>query len=229
MLILSIDTSGEIFSVALLENQIIRAEIFINAGLNHSLLLLPTIKHIYEITELTLAQTDLFVCTVGPGSFTGLRVGVCTMKGLAMATGKSIVGISTLEALAANAGSFNKNICPIIDAKRGQIFAAVYKTNENSLPHLVGDELLTDINLLLSSTNNNTLFLGSGAIKYSYIIRRTLPRSLFAPIHDCQIKAGIVGLLGLKKFQTGVKSDLLTLAPRYLHISESEKNLESME
>src|SRR5574340_1399824 len=127
MITLAIDSSSETASVALLENQTIRAELFLNAGFHHSVILLPAIQQIYETAGLTVDRTDLFVCTLGPGSFTGLRIGVGTIKGMAMATNKPVAGVSTLKALAANAAGGNTNICPLIDAGRGQIYAAHYK------------------------------------------------------------------------------------------------------
>ncbi len=225
MFILALDTSSDALSVALLEDTALRAEIFVNSGLNHSCTLLPTVKRLYDIAELNIAQTDLYVCTVGPGSFTGLRTGVCTMKGLAMAMGKPLVGLSTLEALAANAGPWPENICPLLDASRGKIYAALYRRDENGHLQLIGEEGVTDINRFLSALEGEALFLGSGALKYAAEIKKERPQSFIADPQDCHVHARRVGILGGKKSAAEEIADVLTLAPRYLLLSEAERNL----
>jgi tRNA threonylcarbamoyladenosine biosynthesis protein TsaB len=229
MIILAIDTSSETVSIALIEDQTIRAEFFLNTGLNHSRILLPTIQHIYNMAALTIDTTDLFACTVGPGSFTGLRIGVGTIKGMALATNKPIIGVSTLEALASNVQGVSANICPIIDARRGQVYAAIYKIGANSILQMVGEERLTDIHLFLRELDGETFFIGSGALKYADSIKKILPTSVLASIEHSHIRASVVGLLGLKKFQEGKISDLLSLAPHYLHLSEAERNFVAAE
>jgi tRNA threonylcarbamoyladenosine biosynthesis protein TsaB len=229
MLILAIDTTGATLSAALLEDQTIRAEVFVNTGDNHSLHLLPAIRHIYDLAGLSMVMTDLFVCTLGPGSFTGVRIGVSTIKGLAMATGKPVVGFSTLEALAANVGPVSGSICPILDAQRGQVYTAIYKLDRNSIPQLIHEERLTGLELLLSHVKGKVLFIGSGAVKYADLINRTLPESIIAPVQFSHVRASVVGLLGLRKFHEGHTLDVLTFTPRYLRLSEAERKLEVAE
>lgn len=224
---LAVDTSSETLSVALLQDRDIKAEVFVDTARNHSVILLPAIRYVYDVTGLCFGETDLFICTLGPGSFTGLRVGVSTIKGLAIATGKPVVGLSSLEALAANLGPVSANICPMLDAGRGQIYTAIYKMNRNSLPELSGEEKISDLDVFLSGLRSDTIFLGSGAVKYAESIRKLSPRAMLAPRQNCHIRAGVVGLLGLEKFYEGDILDLLTFAPRYLRPSEAEKNLAS--
>jgi tRNA threonylcarbamoyladenosine biosynthesis protein TsaB len=227
MLILALDTTGATLSVALLEDQTIRAEVFVNTGDNHSLHLLPAIGHVYDLAGASPETTDLFVCTLGPGSFTGVRIGVATIKGLAMATGKPVVGFSTLEALAANAGLFSGRICPILDAQRGQVYAAIYKLDGNFSPQMIREETLTDLEALISQVKDegSVLLLGSGAIKYSDLINRMLPEAIIAPVQFSHVRASMVGMLGLRKFHEGHSLDVLTFTPRYLRLSEAERKL----
>lgn len=228
MLILAIDTTGATLSAALLENQKILAEVFVNTGDNHSLQLLPAITHIYDIAGASPEMTGLFVCTLGPGSFTGVRLGVSTIKGLAMATDKPVVGFSTLEALAANMGAYSGSICPIVDAQRGQIYAATYELDGCLIPQLRDEERLTDLESYIEPFmgKGEVLFLGSGAIKYGDLIKRTLPDAIIAPVQFSNIRAGVVGCLGLMKFHKGKMLDVMTFTPLYFRLSEAERKLE---
>lgn len=227
MQIFALDTTGATLSVALLEDQTIRAEAFVNTGDNHSLHLLPAIGHVYDLAGASPEMTDLFVCTLGPGSFTGVRIGVATIKGLAMATGKPVVGFSTLEALAANAGLFTGHICPILDAQRGQVYAAIYKLDGEFIPQLIHEERLTDLEALISQVKDEgrVLFLGSGAVKYADLINQMLPGAIIAPVQFSHVRASVVGLLGIRKFHEGHSLDVLTFTPHYLRLSEAERKL----
>jgi len=222
MQVLAIDTTGETLSVALLEGGETRAEVFINIGANHSLHLLPAIKHIYDITGETIEATDLFACTTGPGSFTGSRIGAATVKGLAIATGKRVVGLSTLEALAANIGASSANVRPMLDAKRGQVYTALYAIKADVLPEMIGEEQLADLDSLLADLEEDAVFLGSGALKYADLIKKVLPAACIAPPYCCYIRASVVGALGIGKFQNGEILDATTFTPRYFRLSDAE-------
>ncbi len=223
MIILAIDTSGSSLSAALLEDEMTRAEIFVDTGGNHSVHLLPAIKHIYDLAKVTPRETDLFVCTQGPGSFTGLRVGVGTIKGLAMATGKPLLGLSTLEALTANIDPLSARVRPLVDAQRGQVYAAVFRASW-PLPVRIAEERIVDADLLIAELagEESTIFLGSGAMKYSDRIKETLPGCGVAASLS-SVKASVVGRLGFVKYCRGARDDVLTFAPRYLRLSEAER------
>jgi tRNA threonylcarbamoyl adenosine modification protein YeaZ len=231
MLTLAIDTTGATLSAALLEDQTTLAEVFVNTGDNHSLQLLPAIKHIYGLAGASLEMTDLFVCTLGPGSFTGVRIGVATIKGLAMATGKPVIGFSTLEALAANMGPFPGSICPILDAQRGQIYAAAYELDGSFIPQLRHEATLADLESFLSLFHGKrkVVFLGAGAVKYADLINNTLPEAIIAPVQFSYVRASVVGCLGLIKYYQGQILDVMTFIPLYLRLSEAERKLEMAE
>ncbi len=212
----------------MLEGQEIRAEVFVNTGTNHSHTLLSAIKYIYDSTGMTLITTDYFACTLGPGSFTGSRIGVATIKGLALATGKPVVGLSTLEALAANMGVSSLNVRPMLDAQRGQIYTALYRVKANCLLEMIDQERLADVGAILSNSDEDTVFLGAAALKYADNIRQTLPGAYIAPRYCSYIKAGVVGTLSISKFQQGEILDLITFTPRYLRLSEAESQLQAM-
>jgi len=227
MYILAIDTSGAALSVALLENKVIRAELFLNTGMNHSVHLLPAVKYVYEQAGLKTDAADFLVCTIGPGSFTGLRIGVGTIKGLAMATGKPVVGVSSLEVLAANVFSTSLHICPMLDAQRGQVYTAVYKMDDDGLPICIGMERVVDVELFLNELTERTIFLGSGAIKYAQSIKRIVPEmSILVPEQFCHNRAAVAGILGIKRFHEGNILDALAFAPHYLRPSEAENKVQ---
>jgi tRNA threonylcarbamoyladenosine biosynthesis protein TsaB len=228
MLILAIDTTGATLSAALLEDLTVRAELSINTGENHSLHLLPSIRHLYDRAGVALETTDLFVCTLGPGSFTGVRIGVATIKGFAMATGKPAAGFSSLEALAANLAPFSGSICPLLDAQRGQIYAAAYELDECFIPQLKREARLTDIPSFISryTDKDQAIFLGSGALKYADLIKDALPGAMIAPARFSQVKASVVGCLGLGKFQQRQVLDAVTFTPLYLRLAEAERKLD---
>jgi len=223
MLILAIDTSTRTASISLLKNDEILSEIFLNLGVNHSIVLLPALYDLCRLSCIETSSIDLFVCTIGPGSFTGLRVGASTLKGIALATGKPVVGVSTLDALAFNLIGSNMLICPILDAKKNQVYTALYRTGHDNVLEKIGNEKVTDIEEFLQSIGEETIFVGDGAIKYAGLICGILPgRSYFTSTCNHYVRAAAVGLLGKKKHSEGDALDLITFTPVYLRPSEAE-------
>ena len=223
MLTLAIDTATKTLSAALLAEGFVLAETFLNLKANHSLVLLPVIEDICRRAGVELEEVDLFACTVGPGSFTGLRIGLSTVKGFALATGKPAAGVSTLEALAFNVLHASMMICPMLDARKEQVYAALFRASRAGELEAVQEERLTDPASLLRDTEGDILFLGDGAQRYRSLIRETLPeRSFFASGHHQFIRAAAVGLLGEMKYRNGDLLDLMSFTPRYLRASEAE-------
>jgi tRNA threonylcarbamoyladenosine biosynthesis protein TsaB len=223
MLILAIDTSTRTASVSLLKNDEILSEVFINLGINHSIVLLPALYDLCKLSRIELSSIELFVCTIGPGSFTGLRVGASTIKGLALATGKPVVGVSTLEALAFNVIDSQMLICPMLDAKKNQVYTALYRAGHDNVLEKRENERVTDIEEFLQSINEETIFVGDGSIKNAGLISDILPgRSYFASACNQYVRAAAVGLLGKRKYSEGDMLDLITFTPIYLRSSEAE-------
>ncbi|ABC77472.1 tRNA (adenosine(37)-N6)-threonylcarbamoyltransferase complex dimerization subunit type 1 TsaB [Syntrophus aciditrophicus] len=226
MMTLALDTSSKTVGIALLDGEEILAETFFNLNVNSSLLLLPAIEDMFRITNVSAEHIDLWACTVGPGSFTGLRIGVGTVKGLALATGRPVVGVSTLEALAFNGVDAGMMICPMMDAQKNQIYTALYFPGSGYSLKRIGDERSTDLQTFLVSIDENVLFIGDGALKHRDRISEFLPsQSCFAAPHLHAVRASSVGLLGLKYHERGETLDLLTFTPRYLRLSEAELKL----
>lgn len=226
MNILAMDTSQKTVSVALLADETILVDTFINRGINHSAVLLPAIEKACQMAGLTVDGVDLFALTIGPGSFTGLRIGASTVKGLALATGKPVVGISTLEALAQNGKSSTRLICPLLDAQKNQVYTAYYRVNADGWVERTTEERVMNVEALLRNLNEEVLFLGDGAGIYAELIRKVLrKKAFFAASHQQHVRAGAVGFLGRNKFLNGDLLDILRFTPHYLRPSEAEVRL----
>lgn len=224
MLILALDTSTQSASVALLENSELLYEININLGIHHSLVVLPALRDLCELSRVNIHNIDFFACTVGPGAFTGLRVGISTIKGIALAIGKPVVGVSTLAALAYNLINSHTLVCPMLDARKNEVYTALYGTEpENTL---IVKEQITDVREFLSNIDDSTLFVGDGALKHEKLIRDALPdRSFFASSVHRRVRAATVGLLGWEKYKKGEFLNPDAVAPVYLRLSEAEMSL----
>ncbi len=229
MKVLSIDTSSIVASVAIMDEQKLLCEYTINHKKTHSQKLMPIIKEIIEACDLDISDIDLFGLSIGPGSFTGLRIGTATAKALAHSTNKPVIGVNTLDALAYGAPYFDGVMCPIIDAKNNQVYTAKYIW-ENDCLKQVGDYCVISISKVteeLREDHHKVLFLGDGVIVHKeYIINILNNNAFFAPAF-CNIqRASVSAEYALLKFKSGKLDDFMTLSPFYLKKSEAERNLE---
>ena len=142
MRILAFETSAKAASVALLEGDALLGELYLNGGLTHSRTLLESAQRLLEITELTAKDIDAVACAAGPGSFTGVRIGVATVKGLALGTDRPCVGVSTLEAMAWGARSLGGSLCCVMDARAGQVYNALFEVDGLTPRRLCDDRAL---------------------------------------------------------------------------------------
>jgi len=220
---LAIDTSTKTASVALLHHSKVVIEIFTNLGTNHSAVLLPIVKNVCNISGIRVEEMDLYVCTIGPGSFTGIRTGVATIKGFALATGKPVVGVSTLDSLALNLAMSRICVCPMLDARKNHVYTALYRMKGDYFPDLIMQERTTDIADFLQCIDQEVVFLGDGAERYEGIISERLPgKACFTIGLHNSVRASVAGLLGENKFRNGEGMDPASLMPRYLRHSEAE-------
>lgn len=226
MLTLALECATKTIGIALLDGEDVRAEIYLSLGRHHAEVLLPAIDRLFLLTGLTPEAVDLLACTVGPGSFTGLRIGVSTVKGLALAMGKPIVGVSTLEALAMNAIPFARLICPMLDARKSQVYTGIYRMGPDGLLSAVKSEKLADVDRFLAELGHEeTIFLGDGALRHEKLIRETGKRwTILGESGRQRLMASAVGRIGLQRYRSGDSVNALTLTPRYLRLSEAETN-----
>ncbi len=224
MLALSIDTTSSAGSIALVKDGALLAEFLVNCEINHSETIMPAIAAAFDITKCTMEDIDFFAFSLGPGSFTGLRIGAGIIKGFALATGKPVVGVSSLEALARNILVSSGDVCPMLDAKRDEVYAALYRPSPDMGLVKVTGETVVSPGEFLEGIERETIFLGDGALRYSSMIRAILPAgSIIAPESQCRIRASEVGIIGTEKFRKGEVLDLLTFTPVYLRKSQAEK------
>ena len=219
---LAFDTSSKTAAVALLQDDVILYDTIINVGLNHSEVLLPAIDQACLQTRIKIAEIDLFACTIGPGSFTGLRIGVSTLKGLVLGTGKPAVGISSLAALALNVSRSSKIICSVMDAGRGQVYIAYYLYNENGLIDQIGTDKVVNPREIIHNPEQEIIFVGDGAIKYADILSNTKTKEInIASVMQQYIRASSVGFLGREKYDRNELLNAENFVPIYLRSADA--------
>ncbi len=225
MKILAIDSSGLTASVAIAEDDNLLAEYTVNNKKTHSQTLLPMLDEIVKATDTELEAIDVIAVAKGPGSFTGLRIGAATVKGLSLALDKPVVPVSTLEGLAYNLWGSRDMICPIMDARRNQVYTGIYRFEKKQLVTLLPDMPL-DINELIDiilDKKQNVIFVGDGIQVYSENILQRLPNAMFAPIHLNKQHAGSVAFAGMQRFFKGEQINGDDFAPEYLRMSQAER------
>lgn len=230
MKILSIDTSSNICGVSILENETLISKIDINTGLTHSESLMPLIGKTLEKANLALKNIDLLVCDKGPGSFTGIRIGIATVKAFHDSLDIPYIGISSLEALAYNAN--NKYVCSILDCKNDNCYFALYEKQKKHIQTLIepqAESIDTALSILDRYCNDtlqshDIVFLGDGASSYKEKINQTFPNSIFAKDDANLLNSYSLGLAGLYHFSNyGSDTDIL---PLYLKKPQAERQLE---
>lgn len=216
MKILALDTTGKTCSVAIAEDEQILVEHYVHDKMTHSQILLPMVDACLREAHLKVGEIDVFGVTVGPGSFTGVRIGVLTAKALAHAKGKPIAAIDTLDALALQAGPYPSKICPMLDARRGQVYAAVYLGGKKVIEDraVAVEEMLKDL-----ADEEAPLFLGDGAVALCDVIRSYLPAAVFAPSHLTWGRASACATLAYRAAQAGNLETYQTVKPFYLRES----------
>lgn len=225
MKILSVESSSLVASVALLEDELIIAEYSINCGLTHSQTLLPMLDEIVKRTGTGLEDIDAIAISGGPGSFTGLRIGVATAKGLGLGLSKPLIHIPTLDATAYNIYGVDALICPIMDARRSQVYTGIYKHQYDF--EVVMESKPMDIRELLatlSTYRQRVLFLGDGVPVYKEIIEKEADFEYsFVPPNNNRQRAASVAALAALYFKEGKTVDADLMQPEYLRLSQAER------
>lgn len=221
---LALDTSTRTASAALLREDDLVAEYFLNTGMNHSETVLTMIEELLERTGVDVEEIHLFSLAIGPGSFTGLRIGAGIIKGMAFSTGKPITGVSTLEVLAMNAAGMPYPVCPMLDARKKEVYTALYRINEYGFPVRIKEEQVVEPAVFLASIDEPVVFLGEGVEVYRNLIENAQGGGAIIPppvgLHH--LRASNVGFLGLKKFRENDMIDGTIFVPKYLRRSEAE-------
>lgn len=221
MKLLTVDTSTSTCSVALTVGERLVAESLLDTERTLSERLLATVDTVLRDAGLLLSDLDGFGVALGPGSFTGVRIGVSTVKGLALATGKPVAGFSSLAMLALNLPASSLPVCPLFDARKKEVYAAVYRCG--SLPEPLHADCVMAPERFLTLVEAKALFVGNGALRYRELIEETLgDRAVIAPPHCHQPRAAAGAVLALEAFRTGAIMPLPFLNPAYIRPSEAE-------
>ena len=222
---LTIDTSTDTASIAIVQNNEVLAESAWRCQQNHTVELLPHLAQLLNETKVALQSTSCIIVAKGPGSFTGLRVGISTAKGLAFSLGIPIIGISTLEVEAYQHAETGLPICPIFNAGRAEIATAMYQKKRNKWCQLVAEHITT-VDTLCSQITTKTVFCGEFISDIATQLKKQLKqRAVILPSGALSCRASFLAELGLKRLEAGNYDDPATLQPLYLRhppITESK-------
>ncbi len=229
MKILAVDTSANVASAALAEDGRLICESILNHKKTHSEKIMPMIDEILRDSEIDISDIDLFAAANGPGSFTGLRIGVSTVKALAHATGKPTVGVSTLEGLAYNLFGADGIVSPIMDARRAQVYNAVYRWENGALVEIKAPRAIAlDECLAEFDDEKKVYFPGDAAAVYKQQIYEKMgDRAVFVPFTACLQRASSIAAIAQIKAERGELETYHTLMPFYLRKSQAEREYES--
>lgn len=229
MKILGVDSSGLAASAAVLSGDTVVAEFTVNNKKTHSQTLLPMIKEVVDFSGIPLEELDAIAVAAGPGSFTGLRIGSSTVKGLGLVLDKPIIPVPTLEGLAYQLAESDGFICPIMDARRNQVYTGVYEMREGQMVEVM-DQCAMDIHDLLKELSQYPVkvhFLGDGVPVYEEIIRKEIVNEYsFAPAHMSRQRAAAVATLGALYYHQGRVETAAEHRPVYLRKSQAERERE---
>ena len=235
--VLALDSSGLVASVAVVEgdgyNSNLLAEYTVNYKKTHSQTLLPMLDAIVKMTELDLKTIDAIAVAAGPGSFTGLRIGSATAKGLGLALEKPLVAIPTVDALAYNLYGTEGLICPLMDARRNQVYTGIYAFESGNMK-VLEPQMAVDIEVIaekLCRYGRNVVFLGDGVPVFRQKLESGLLKQLtaagnqfaFAPAHVNKQRAGAVGTLALQYIREGRTETADEHQPEYLRMAQAER------
>jgi len=225
MLVLAIDTSTPAGTACVFEHGGICAEISLSSDVNHSERLLPSIISALKLARKELQEIDLIGYVKGPGSFTGLRIGLGTVKGLAFANRIPIIGVSSLEAVALNIPDTDSVICPMLDARKQEVYCALYRRQNGSL-EIIEPEATRDPAAFARKAGRKAVFVGGGAARYKdEIMKATGGRAAFAPDHLGRPHGPVIAAMAAEAFLENGGENLASAAPVYIRKSEAELRL----
>ena len=221
MKILAIDSTANTSTVALLENDTLISVYTVNTKNTHSQTLLPMVKSLLEASDVTVDDIDAFAVSNGPGSFTGVRIGVATVKGLAFGKNKKCIAVSTTEALSVNLEGFDGLVCPIMNARRGQVYTCIYRDGKPLIDEccMMLDELIP----ILEKYDESVFFTGDG---YELILDKEIKNKRHTPEYLRYSNAYGVGKIAYKKLLNGEYTTDSELRVNYLRKPQAERERE---
>jgi len=245
MIILAVDSSSKVATVALMKDEKLLGEITLNDKKEHSVILMTIIENLLNTNNLSINDIDGYVVSKGPGSFTGLRIGMATIKGLSFGSGKPYVSVSSLDALALSVANFDGIICPIMDALRNSVYTSLYRGHSNLISSSKTKDLDTNTDLqvsleklldysaldmdelieIIKSKNEKVIFIGDGVDKYKDYLIENCPNCFFPPNHLNLVRASSLGEIGSSLLRNGI-FDSSDSSPFYLKKPQAEREYE---
>jgi tRNA threonylcarbamoyladenosine biosynthesis protein TsaB len=223
MKVLGIDTSTSCGSVGLIDNGEVISDYLLNIPVTHSERLLGAVEFVLREARCSIENIDGWAIALGPGSFTGLRIGVSTVKGLAFATGKPVAGVSILDVLASQIAPTPHLICPLLDARKSEVYTAFYRYEEGSSLKRQSEYQAIRPENLVKKITEPTIFLGDGVRTYGEFLLNALPSWAIFPPAPLHVSHGsMVAKLGFELLQKGEHLNLSTFSPLYIRPSEAE-------
>ncbi len=225
--ILSLDTSSVAASCALMEDENLRGEYFLNTKLNHSKTIMEMVSSLLKESERTANDIDVFACVTGPGSFTGLRIGIAAAKGMADVLNKPCVGVSALHGLAENLRGFSGYIIPTMDARCNQVYTATFKGDGSTIERISEDDAITidELGERLLTYTEEVYLTGDGAKLCYDKLQSKLPNLKLAPMALRYSRGSSVAEIARAKYEKGEITPSNELIPLYLRLPQAEREL----
>ena len=225
MLILAFETSAKAASAALLEDGKLLGESYQNTGLTHSQTLMVMAENLLSQCGKTAEDVTAVAVAAGPGSFTGVRIGVAAAKGFAWGREIPCYGVSTLEAMALSLGAFQGYVCPCMDARRSQVYNALFYVNQGALERVTGDRAisLAELGEELKNLKEPIFLVGDGSNLCYNTLSESVPNLVLPPEHRMHQRAVGVALAARKMAEAGEPGDANALSPNYLRLSQAER------
>ena len=222
MKVLGIDTSTMTAGVGIIEGDEVLVDLKFDVKITYSEVLLSTIELALKTVGLKINDMDGFAISIGPGSFTGLRIGLSTVKGLCFGSGKPLASIPSLDALASLSLYCQYPVAPLLDAKKNQVYAAIYDTSGGNIKR-ESEYLVVDVEDLVKRISKKTLFVGPGAKLYQKELTKLLGDKAHFALNEQSLACGAsVARIGLGKIASGQTEDITNLEPLYIRMSEAE-------
>ena len=223
--ILAFETSAKAGSVALLQDGVLLAENYCNTGLTHSQTLMVMAQDLLKSCDLKPSDVEAVAVAAGPGSFTGIRIGVAAAKGFAWGGELPCCGVSTLEAMATGLGVYDGYVLPVMDARRSQVYNAIFLAQAGNLTRLTEDRAiaLADLQEEIKNLEKPIFLVGDGSNLCYNTLKDVVPNLVLAPEHRIHQRATGVALVAEKELARGQNCDGATLTPNYLRLSQAER------
>lgn len=229
MKILALDTATSNCSAAIIDENSIIANFNLNTGLTHSQTLVPMVDIMCKYADIDLNDIEVFACSVGPGSFTGLRIGIATIKGFALSLNKKVIGVPSLVGLAYNIPYFDGIICSVLDARNDNVYAGLFKYEDK--PKMIENYFTDSVDALIENLkvkNEKVIFVGDGAVAFKEKFKEALgEKAFFAPLHLNESLATSIAKAALDKATFEEFDTCDTVMPLYLKKSQAEREAEN--